>query len=96
VNAGDKYTVMSLEKDNREIGYGLVHKTNGNIMQIGIAPERRNRETVAACINGLAGRTSGPVMKYLNVEEGSEMDRLLRELGQKRIVGQYEMVYEIN
>jgi ribosomal protein S18 acetylase RimI-like enzyme len=94
LNIKDNYNVINWEKDNKIIGYGIIHKYNGNIMQIGIEPMYRNIETLSKFINGLINRTSSPKLKYLNVEDGSEMDSLLHKLDQKKIVSQYEMIYE--
>ncbi len=94
LNVRDNYSLLTWENEKTIIGYGIIHKYNGNVMQIGLKPDYRSIQYLSKIINGLIKRTSSSRVKYLNVEDRSEIDRLLKKLNQIKIAGQYEMIYE--
>lgn len=83
------------KKGNKVVCYGLIHKTMGDIPQIGILDEWKNRDFEQMLIGRLAQLTASERITVLNVEEGNYLGEKLRNLGFKNFVNQYEMILEI-
>lgn len=92
-NMPGAYHVVTEREDGRLIGYGIVHRKNGSILQIGIDPAARSPDLLRKLVAKMSARTDGPKLRYLNVEAGSAMEPLLREVGFTGSVNQFEMVY---
>ena len=86
--------VVVLDLDGDELlGYGIVHKKNGSILQLGLNPNNRSSRILKRIVEQLIQNTESKVLKYLNIEENSVMETLIKELGFKNTINQYEMEY---
>jgi len=74
---------------------GFIHKTRGDIPQIGILEEWKNWGLEARLFAELARQTTSEKMIVLNVEESKYLSDLLRKLGFKNFINQFEMVTEL-
>ncbi|MFM2484974.1 GNAT family N-acetyltransferase [Celerinatantimonas yamalensis] len=96
LNAKNNYYVARIIEDNRLIGYGIVHRANGSILQLGMDPGWRTIENIERIVDELYVNTQSNVLKYLNVEENSIMEKLILDIGFKNTINQLEMEYKIN
>jgi len=76
--------------------YGIVHRTNGRVLQLGITPRIRTEQLARAMLGFLASHTTSPLINMVNVEADSATDRLLRTIGFRPTVNQYEMFLKRN
>ena len=74
---------------------GFIHKTMGDIPQIGILEEWKNWGLEAHLFAELARQTTSEKMIVLNVEENNYLSDVLRKLGFKNFISQFEMVLEL-
>ena len=95
LNVSENYTCISLSCTSKILGYGFIHKTKGDIPQIGVLEEWKNRGLEAHLINELAKQTDSQKFIVLNVEENNYLGETLRKLGFSNTVNQWEMDLEI-
>lgn len=95
LNVAEKYTCVSLACTNRILGYGFIHKTKGDIPQTGILEEWKNWGLEAHLVAELARHTSSEKLIVLNVEAGNYFGEILRKLGFRNTVNQWEMALEM-
>lgn len=94
-NSVENYSFASLSDNGAAVAYGFIHKTGGDIPQIGVAPEWRDRGVEPALVGELSKLTSGERMTVLNVEEGNYLGRKLKDAGFQNFVNQLEMMLEL-
>lgn len=90
-----RHAYVEIAMDGRLAGYGLIHTTSGNIPQIGVAVEFRQRGLERVILHELARRTIGETLVFLNIEQGDYLESALYESGFERFIGQYEMRYDL-
>lgn len=95
LNVKENYTLVSLTCSGRMLCYGFIHKTKGDIPQIGILDEWKHWGLEAHLIAELARHTHSPKLIILNVEENNYLADALQKLGFSNFVNQWEMVLEI-
>jgi ribosomal protein S18 acetylase RimI-like enzyme len=95
LNSKENYSIFYLENEHKLEGYGIVHKKNGSVLQIGLDPEKRTTSVLSKIVEGLCKNTDSTNLKYLNVEDGSEVENLLVSIGFSNFINQYEMEYKI-
>lgn len=95
LNVSENYTCISLACSSKILGYGFIHKTKGDIPQIGILEEWKNWGLEAHLIAELARHTNSEKITVLNVEAENYLGETLRKLGFKNFVNQWEMVLEM-
>ena len=94
LNVSENYTCISLSCSSKILGYGFIHKTKGDIPQIGILEEWKNWGLEAHLIAELAKHTKSEKIVVLNVEAENYLGETLRKLGFRNTVNQWEMVLE--
>ena len=94
LNVSENYTCISLLCTGKILGYGFIHKTKGDIPQIGILEEWKNWGLEAHLIAELAKHTKSEKIVVLNVEAENYLGETLRKLGFRNTVNQWEMVLE--
>jgi len=94
LNVSENYTCISLSCTSKILGYGFIHKTKGDIPQIGILEEWKQWGLEAHLIAELAKHTESEKMLVLNVEADNYLGETLRKLGFRNSVNQWEMVLE--
>jgi ribosomal protein S18 acetylase RimI-like enzyme len=94
LNVSENYTCISLSCTSKILGYGFIHKTKGDIPQIGILEEWKHWGLEAHLIAELAKHTVSEKIIVLNVEADNYLGETLRKLGFRNSVNQWEMVLE--
>lgn len=92
LNVRKNYTLVSLSCTSRVLCYGYVHKTKGDIPQIGILEEWKNWGLEAHLINELAKHTESKNLIVLNVEENNYLAEVMQKLEFGNFVNQFEMI----
>jgi ribosomal protein S18 acetylase RimI-like enzyme len=95
LNVSEKFTCISLACSGKILGYGFIHKTRGDIPQIGILEEWKYWGLESHLIAELARQTNNEKIVVLNVEAENYLGESLRKLGFKNFVNQWEMVLEM-
>jgi len=94
-NVSENYTCILLSCTSKILGYGFIHKTKGDIPQIGILEEWKNRGLEKPLLAKPACNTISEKLIILNVEAGNYLGETLRKLGFRNSVDQWEMVLEM-
>ncbi len=92
-NAQDEHCLRTLSADGNLLAYGIVHKTRGRILQIGLHPGARTQPVLAEIVHLLAAATTAATLLYINVEADSLIEPMLVKLGFGNETNQYEMAY---
>lgn len=95
INVKENYTRVSLSGSGHMLCYGYIHKNRGDIPQIGILEEWKNRGLEAYLINELAKHTKNDKLIILNVEENNYLSETLEKSGFRNFVNQFEMTLPI-
>jgi len=95
LNVAENYTCISLFCNGKMLGYGFIHKTKGDIPQIGILEEWKQWGLEAHLISELSKHTVSEKLIVLNVEAGNYLGEILRKLGFHNSVNQWKMVLEM-
>lgn len=91
-NVKGNYTLVLLSCTSRVLCYGYVHKTKGDIPQIGILEEWKNWGLEAHLINELAKHTESEKLIVLNVQENNYLVEVLKKKEFSNFVNQFEMI----
>jgi len=91
LNSFDKYDFLSLARDGQIIGYGIVHKSAGDILQMGVLDEWKDRGLEKVIVGALAEKTGGEKLKALNIPENDYSGKKLKEMGFTNFISQFEM-----
>lgn len=94
-NVKENYTMVSLACNGRVLCYGYIHKTKGDIPQIGILEEWKQWGLEAHLLNEMAKHTESEKLIVLNVEENNYLAGVLKKQEFSNFVNQWEMVLEI-
>lgn len=95
LNVSENYTCISLFCTGKMLGYGFIHKTKGDIPQIGILNEWKHWGLESHLIAELAKHTESEKIIVLNVEADNYLGETLRKMGFRNSVNQWEMVLEM-
>lgn len=95
-NNKDKYYVISFLDTDVIVGYGIIHKEKGAILQIGIKEAYREQGLEETLIDEMANGVSKHKVTLLNIEDKSYMQNKLEENGYSNFTNQYEMMYRNN
>jgi ribosomal protein S18 acetylase RimI-like enzyme len=95
LNVSENYTCISLACSGKMLGYGFIHKTKGDIPQIGVLEEWKHWGLEAHLISELSKHTVSEKLIMLNVEYNNYLGETLRKLGFRNSVNQWEMVLEM-
>jgi len=83
--------LLLLRKDQKEVGYALIHRGKRRILQMCIDPEHRRQGGGQAIVNHLAQLSEEP-WAMINIDEkGSDLINLLVKNGMKPFITQLEM-----
>ncbi len=96
LNVKENYTLVSLACTGRVLCYGYIHKTKGDIPQIGILEEWKIWGLEAHLLNELAKQTESQKLTVLNVEENNYLAGVLKKQEFSNFVNQWEMVLELS
>lgn len=89
---GDSFFYTLAEKDGELIGYGIVEKTRGDIVQLAVKKEYRRKGVAADILYDLQNQINTEKMTIVNVDGRDEaLNTFLGKMGWKLYVTQYEM-----
>lgn len=89
----DKYYTVSLLESNAIVGYGIIHKERGDILQVGVKRTYRDKGIEELIIEEMANSISKNKVTLLNIEDKSYIQNKLEENRYINFTNQYEMVY---
>ena len=96
-NCKSRYNTRILYGENGEIiGYGIIHKESGKILQLGSKPGNKRKEIVSKILDQLYNSTKSKEIIFLNIEEGSWISEVLPESGFSNYINQFEMKYHLS
>jgi hypothetical protein len=95
LNVAENYTLVSLACNGRVLCYGFIHKTKGDIPQIGILEDWKIWGLEAHLLNELAKQTESEKLFVLNVENNNYLVEVLKKQEFSNFVNQWEMVLQI-
>ena len=91
----DSFIFSLIKDDNKIIGYGIIDKATGDIPQMAVHKEYRNRGIGISIVANLIENTKSNVISLINVDSSySPMVKMLSSLGFNNSIGQYEMLLE--
>lgn len=96
INVRENYTLVSLSCSGKVLCYGYIHKTKGDIPQIGILEEWKQWGLEAHLFHELAKHSESEKLIVLNVEENNYLAETLRKLGFSNFVNQFEMQLQMS
>ena len=85
----DRTVVVGAYEDEECVGYGVVFKPSGILMQLAVAPEHRRKGIGSAIVTALQREVEG-FLKTNNVEESAK--GFYEAVGFEFVLSQYEMV----
>ena len=92
-NNQDKYYFEGYEDEGRLIGYGIIHKERGDILQVGVEKGYRGIGIEEMIISDIARAVKKERVTLLNIEDKSNLQKELENNGYDNYVNQYEMWY---
>ena len=89
----DTFGYTLAESEETLIGYGIVQKANGDIVQLAVDPQYRRKGVATEILLDLQKQTKKSRMSAINVDERDEAaNSFLKRMGFNIFVTQYEMV----
>lgn len=87
------YTIATI--DNKIVGYGIIEKFNGDIPQIAVSKEHRNKGIGRSILTNMFNNTNANKLNILNVDcRDNNFKSFLVNLGFNNYVSQYEMIID--
>ncbi|MCG6186948.1 GNAT family N-acetyltransferase [Maribellus maritimus] len=93
LNVSENYQFSALTKDNHVLAFGFIHKIKGDIPQIGILNNWKNKGLEKSLITDLAQFTLSEKIRMLNVEENNYLTKKLPEINFENMINQFEMIF---
>jgi ribosomal protein S18 acetylase RimI-like enzyme len=90
-NDADAFYVVGMMQGDTVVGYGVIHRASGSILQMGVHPSHRDDTVCDALIAQLAQAVDTHQVRIVNIEADSWLDRQLVTLGWQNFINQYEM-----
>lgn len=88
----DSFACILAEISGKRIGYGMINKANGDVVQLAVKPGYRRLGVATDIMQHLQEQTGSHKIKMLNVDERDEaLNRFLEQSGFRVFVKQYEM-----
>ena len=92
-NNKDKYYVISFLDNDVIVGYGIIHKERGDILQVGVKENYRDKGIEEILIKEMANGVSKTKVTLVNIEDKTYMQNKLEANQYSNFTNQYEMVY---
>jgi ribosomal protein S18 acetylase RimI-like enzyme len=90
-NSSKNYAFVAIATGKQLLSYGFIHKTAGDIPQIGILNDWKNENLEGTLLNILAKRTLSEKIHVLNVEANNYLGKALLQSSFINYVNQFEM-----
>jgi ribosomal protein S18 acetylase RimI-like enzyme len=88
----DSFACILAEISGKLIGYGIINKANGDIVQLAVKPEYRRLGVATDIMRYLQEQTGSPKIKMINIEQQDEaLNMFLKQSGFSVFLKQYEM-----
>lgn len=88
-----EFSVITIRKDNKKCGFGIIHKLGGDIPQFYIDEEHRGKGIGSVLLSTLANSTLSKYVYFQNVDEKNKLlCRFLNKLQFQTLTRSYEMV----
>lgn len=92
----ENFNISAVRINNCIAGYGIIDKTTGEIPQIAVDKNWRNKGIGSSILADLMNQTSSNQIKILNIDTRSEaMLQFITAAGFQNTVNQYEMILEL-
>ena len=92
-NNEEKYYVICFLDNDVIIGYGIIHKERGDILQVGVRENYRNKGIEDTLIMEMANSVGKAKVTLLNIEDNSYLQNKLEDYQYNNFTNQFEMVY---
>lgn len=92
-NNEEKYYVIYFLDNDVIIGYGIIHKERGDILQVGVRENYRDKGIEETLIKEMANSVGKAKVTLLNIENKSYLQNKLEENQYNNFTNQFEMVY---
>lgn len=92
-NNEDKYYVICFLDNDVIIGYGIIHKERGDVLQVGVRENYRDKGIEETLIKEMANSVGKAKVTLLNIEDKSYLQNKLEEYQYNNFTNQFEMVY---
>lgn len=90
-NSLKRHSFINVCEKNIFIGYGIINKQYGGVLQLGINPKYRNLQIEDYIIGLMAKETSSEMLKFINIEKNSYLSHELERIGFSNTFNQFEM-----
>lgn len=90
-NDADAFYVVGMMQGNTVVGYGVIHRASGSILQMGVHPAHRDDAVCDALVAQLAQAVGTHQVRIVNIEADSWLDRQFVTAGWQNFINQYEM-----
>lgn len=93
-NILEKIVIIGLGQKNNINGYIICNRHNGNILQLGVAPDQRDKGLEKQLFFSLESELRLGKYSMLNIEDNSYICNKMNELGLENHINQFEMMRE--
>ncbi len=88
--------IVTANYDSQKIGYGIIYFDSGDIPQIAVAKEYRNKGIGTLLLSSLTHYSNSEIIKIINVDSNATNTiSLVKNIGFKHFVNQYEMILDL-
>lgn len=92
----DSFIFSLVKENNKIIGYGIIDKNTGDIPQLAVHNDYRNKGVGKSVITNLIENTKANIISVINVDGSyAPMKQILSSSGCQNFIGQYEMLLEL-
>ena len=92
----DYFKILGIFDNGRTVGYGVIEKDTGDIPQLGIDKEYRQKGLSTTLLNSLLHYSTSDVIKIINIEaDYAPFKKFADSLNLTPGLGQYEMLLEL-
>ena len=92
----DSFIFSLVKENNKIIGYGIIDKNTGDIPQLAVHNDYRNKGVGKSIITNLIENTKANIISVINVDGSyAPMKQILSSIGCQNFIGQYEMLLEL-
>lgn len=89
----DSFTVLGAKKENEIIGYGVIQKTNGDVPQIAVKNDFRQKGVASAILQEMVKYSMSGEFRFINsIHADEETNKFFEKLEIKKGGGQLEMI----
>ena len=92
----DKFSYSVVVDENKIVGYGIADKLSGDVPQIAVSKEYRNKGIAKSILSDLFNHTNADKLSLINVDQrDNNFKSFLVNIGSVNFVSQYEMIMSL-